>query len=140
MPRTNRTKVKVLKHHRTSDVFTDGRYLIANMKISTHSKKGRQIARETAEAILNEVMTSEEARDLMRQLQDSAALTARPRTVGVDPARRVRIEPCKINRHGAPMNHRGTELSTYPPEPKSKILMSYKNCCCSLGGLCAPQS
>ena len=44
--------INILKHHRTSDVFVDGRYLCVSMKISLKSKRGRQIARETAETLL----------------------------------------------------------------------------------------
>jgi len=61
--------VKVLKHHRTVDVFTDGRYLHVSMKISTESKKGRQIARETAAEILNAVGASDEARAVFERAQ-----------------------------------------------------------------------
>ncbi len=50
-----RGKVKVLKHHRTSDVYINGRYLHVDMKISMKSKRGRNIARETAMEILSAV-------------------------------------------------------------------------------------
>lgn len=50
--RGRRSNVKILKHHRTSDVFVDGRYLIVSMKISLRSKRGREIAQETADTIL----------------------------------------------------------------------------------------
>ncbi len=63
----DRTEVKVLKHHRTVDVFTDGRYLHVSMKLSRRSTKGRQLARETAEAILNCVGNNEAAYDLMQK-------------------------------------------------------------------------
>ena len=65
MPRIDRTKVKVLKHHRTVDVFTDGRYLHVSMKLSRRSTKGRELARETAAEILNCVGSNEAAYDLM---------------------------------------------------------------------------
>ena len=50
----NRSTIRILKHHRTSDVYIDasGRYLHVSMKISLRSKKGRSIARETAQTIL----------------------------------------------------------------------------------------
>lgn len=64
--RIDRTKVKVRKHHRTVDVFTDGRYLHVSMKISRRSTKGRQLARETATEILNVVGSNEAAYDLMQ--------------------------------------------------------------------------
>ncbi len=51
-PRADRHNVEILKHHRQSDVYIDGRYLVVNMKISLKSRKGRQIALETAEEIL----------------------------------------------------------------------------------------
>jgi len=50
-----RGKVKVLKHHRTCDVYTNGRYLHVDMKISLKSRRGRAIARETATEILSAV-------------------------------------------------------------------------------------
>ena len=67
--RIDRTKVKVLKHHRTVDVFTDGRYLHVSMKISTESKTGRQLARETAATILNAVGSSDAAREVFERAQ-----------------------------------------------------------------------
>ena len=69
--RIDRTKVKVLKHHRTVDVFTDGRYLHVSMKISTQSKTGRQLARETAAEILNAVGSSDAAREVFERAQAS---------------------------------------------------------------------
>lgn len=67
--RIDRTKVKVLKHHRAVDVFTDGRYLHVSMKISTQSKNGRQLARETAAEILNAVGSSDAAREVFERAQ-----------------------------------------------------------------------
>lgn len=61
-----RGNIKVLKHHRTSDVYTNGRYLHADMKISLRSRRGREIARETANEILNTVGSSEEAFDVIQ--------------------------------------------------------------------------
>lgn len=97
-PRTNRTKVKILKHHRTSDVFTDGRFLIVNMKVSRRSKRGREIARETALAIFEEVgayrpdvlaviarskgfhKSEDDLARTQRQIQDASALASRSPT------------------------------------------------------------
>jgi tellurite resistance protein len=81
----DRTKVKVLKHHRAVDVFTDGRYLHVSMKISTQSKNGRQLARETAAEILNAVGASDEARKVfdIAQARDSDAEP--PGQTGLDP-------------------------------------------------------
>ncbi len=52
MPWIRRGNIRILKHHRTSDIYIDGRYLHVSMKISLRSKRGRDIARETAETIL----------------------------------------------------------------------------------------
>lgn len=60
--------VTILKHQRNATVYLDGRYLHVDMKISTRSKTGRQIARETAQTILAEVGASESA---MRVIQDA---------------------------------------------------------------------
>lgn len=46
---------KIVKHHRNSNVYIDGRYLHVDAIVSMRSKKGRQLARETAEAILSQV-------------------------------------------------------------------------------------
>ena len=43
-----RDNTEIMKHHRTSDVYKRGRYLHVNMKISLRSRRGREIARETA--------------------------------------------------------------------------------------------
>jgi hypothetical protein len=51
----NREHVKILKHHRNAAVYIDGRYLHTDMKVSLKSKRGREIALETAEAIANAV-------------------------------------------------------------------------------------
>jgi hypothetical protein len=63
MPWVRRSNVRILKHHRTSDVYVDGRYLHVSMKISLRSKRGRDIARETAETILLALVND----DLQRQ-------------------------------------------------------------------------
>jgi hypothetical protein len=52
MPWVRTSNVRILKHHRTSDIYLSGRYLHVSMKISLRSKRGRDIARETAETIL----------------------------------------------------------------------------------------
>ncbi len=62
--------VRIIKHHRNAAVYQDGRYLHVDMKISTRSKKGRQIARETAMAILGEVHLNEDAHDLPAGFED----------------------------------------------------------------------
>jgi hypothetical protein len=48
----------ILKHHRSADVYIDGRYLHVVAKISLRSKRGREIARETAQTILQAVAAS----------------------------------------------------------------------------------
>jgi len=53
----NRKPITVLKHHRTSDVYIDGRYLVVSMKISLRSKRGREIGRETAQEIMGALAT-----------------------------------------------------------------------------------
>ncbi len=70
-----RGNIKVLMHHRTSDVYTNGRYLHVDMKISTRSKRGREIARETAGEILRAVGLTEIARDIVNKQADNAAMT-----------------------------------------------------------------
>ena len=45
--------VKIHKHHRNSAVYEQGRYLCVEMKISLKNKRGREIAQETAQAILD---------------------------------------------------------------------------------------
>lgn len=45
----------ILKHHRSSDVYIDGRYLHVVAKISLRSRRGREIARETAQTILEAI-------------------------------------------------------------------------------------
>ena len=62
----NRKHVHILKHHRSSAVYVDGRYLHTDMKVSTRSKRGREIARETCSAILAEVGANEGAFDLLQ--------------------------------------------------------------------------
>lgn len=57
----NRKTVKILKHHRTSDVYIDGRYLVVASKISMRSKRGLEIARETALTILQAIEESEDS-------------------------------------------------------------------------------
>ena len=79
-----RGKVKVLKHHRTSDVYLSGRYLHADMKISMKSKRGREIARETAAAILNAVGASEAVRDVTNKLADNATMIGTSGSVAGD--------------------------------------------------------
>lgn len=54
-----RSNARILKHHRTSDVYIDGRYLHASMKISLKSKRGLEVARETALTILEAVGDAE---------------------------------------------------------------------------------
>ena len=67
----NRKHVRILKAHRNSDVYVDGRYLHVNAKISTQSKRGREIARETAQAILAEVGGSEGALEVIETVSES---------------------------------------------------------------------
>lgn len=69
-----RKHARILKGHRNSSVYVDGRYLHVDTKISVKSKRGRELARETAEAILAEVGASEEARNLTNQIQDNAVM------------------------------------------------------------------
>ncbi len=57
----NRKAVKILKHHRASDVYIDGRYLHVNSKISLRSVRGREIARETALTILQAIEDAEDS-------------------------------------------------------------------------------
>lgn len=76
-----RKHVKILKHHRNLAVYIDGRYLCVDMKISTRSKRGREIARETAEAILAEVGGNEEA----FQLGQAMAKNTEPMEVEIAP-------------------------------------------------------
>jgi 5-carboxymethyl-2-hydroxymuconate isomerase len=59
----NRRTVKILKHHRTSDVYVDGRYLHVSMKISLKSKRGREVAQETAETIMLALTNDQHLRD-----------------------------------------------------------------------------
>lgn len=61
-----RKHVKIVKYHRNSTVYIDGRYLCVDTKISTRSKNGRQIARETVQAILEIVGSSEPAFDVIQ--------------------------------------------------------------------------
>jgi hypothetical protein len=64
-----RKHARILKHHRNSAVYIDGRYLHVDMKISMKSKRGREIARETAGEILSAVGLSEAARNLTAHRQ-----------------------------------------------------------------------
>ena len=58
MPRKH---ARIVKHHRNSSVYVEGRYLHVDTKLSIRSKRGREIARETARAIFDEVGTGETA-------------------------------------------------------------------------------
>ena len=80
----NRKHARILKHHRNSSVYVDGRYLHVDTKVSVKSKRGRELARETAAAILNEVGASEEARAVMNMQLDNAEVAAGPRAVPDD--------------------------------------------------------
>lgn len=51
--------VTILKHHRNSAVYLEGRYLHVDTKVSMKSKRGREIATETAHTILNAVAEAE---------------------------------------------------------------------------------
>ena len=64
---------RILKHHRNSAVYVDGRYLHVDTKVSTRSKRGRELARETAEAILQEVGATETAFERRQRNAESAA-------------------------------------------------------------------
>ena len=56
-----RKHARILKHHRNTAVYIDGRYLHVDTKISTQSVRGRELARETAAAILGAVGKNENA-------------------------------------------------------------------------------
>ena len=56
---TQKRHATILKHHRHSSVYIDGRYLHVDTKVSMRSKRGRELARETARAILSAVAQSE---------------------------------------------------------------------------------
>ncbi len=56
----NRKTVSILKHHRSSDVYIDGRYLHVSSKISMRSVRGREVARETALTILQAIESQEQ--------------------------------------------------------------------------------
>ncbi len=71
----NRKNVSILKHHRTSDVYIDGRYLHVSMKTSLKSKRAREVARETALTILQ---TIEEAEDGQTVIIGHEQSTGRP--------------------------------------------------------------
>lgn len=60
----SRKTVKTLKHHRTSDVYVDGRYLVVNARMSLKSKRGREIARETAMEIWKAVMLTDSTEEM----------------------------------------------------------------------------
>ncbi len=62
--------VTILKHQRNSIVYVDGRYLHVDMKVSTRSKTGRQIARDTAVTILNQVGQNEAGFQLLKGTYD----------------------------------------------------------------------
>lgn len=57
----------ILKHHRSADVYIDGRYLHVVAKISLRSKRGREIARETVLTILEAIKKAEDTHQLRRQ-------------------------------------------------------------------------
>ena len=50
-----KSNVKIVMHHRNSTVYQQGRYLVVETRASVNSKKGRQIIRETAEAMLEAI-------------------------------------------------------------------------------------
>lgn len=56
-----RKHIDVVVHRPGATVYQDGRYLSADMKISTRSKRGRQVARDIANSILAEVGANETA-------------------------------------------------------------------------------
>ncbi len=50
-----RKHVEIIKHHRNSSVYIDGRYMHVDSKLSMRSKRGRELAIETANAIIEAV-------------------------------------------------------------------------------------
>lgn len=53
-----RKPIKILKHHRASSVYIEGRYLVVESRTSLKSKRGREIALETATEIHDAVIAA----------------------------------------------------------------------------------
>ena len=68
-----RKHARILKAHRNASVYVDGRYLHVDAQMSTQSKRGRELAREVASAILNEVGANEQAFQLLADNRDRAS-------------------------------------------------------------------
>ena len=72
----------ILKHHRTSDVYIDGRYLHVVAKISLRSRRGREIARETALTILEAMEEAADGADVQLVITGHEQSTGRPIEAG----------------------------------------------------------
>lgn len=56
-PWTKNKPIEILVHSKPVNVYIDGRYLVVDMRLSLQSKRGRQVALETAQ-LLNQLVDS----------------------------------------------------------------------------------
>lgn len=62
-----RKHARILMHRRNAAAYVDGRYLHVDAKLSVKSKRDREIARDLAGTIYNEVGANESAFSLIEQ-------------------------------------------------------------------------
>lgn len=71
-----RRHARILMSRRNAAVYIDGRYLHVDAKLSTKSKRDREIARDLAEEILTEVGLTTAGFDRLKQLRHDQAIEA----------------------------------------------------------------
>lgn len=76
--RKRHQNIKVIRHHTDADMFLDGRYLVVNMSTSLESVRGRELAREIANRIMETVALHQPPQEIIGQERRPHLVNSQP--------------------------------------------------------------